>query len=85
MDTQTVKGTQESGEESGFDGGKLMKGRKRHIVLDTTGYLLVVVVHAANLYDGHAARKVLTHLFSRITTLKNIWADGTYKGEEFIQ
>lgn len=63
----------------------MIKGRKRHIVVDTTGYLLVVVVHAANLYDGHAARKVLTTLFSRITTLKKIWADGTYKGEEFIQ
>ncbi len=85
IDTQTVKGTQESGEESGFDGGKLIKGRKRHIIVDTMGYLLIVVVHAANLYDGHAAREVLTALFFRINTIKNIWADGTYKGEEFIQ
>ena len=66
IDTQTVKGTQESGEESGFDGGKLIKGRKRHIIVDTMGYLLIVVVHAANLYDGHAAREVLTALFFRI-------------------
>ena len=85
IDTQTVKGTQESGEESGFDGGKLIKGRKRHILVDTMGYLLIVVVHAANLYDGHAAREVLTALFSRINTIKKIWADGTYRGEEFIQ
>ena len=62
IDTQTVKGTQ----ESGFDGGKLIKGRKRHIIVDTMGYLLIVVVHAANLYDGHAAREVLTALFFRI-------------------
>ena len=80
-----MKGTQESGEESGFDGGKLIKGRKRHIIVDTMGYLLIVVVHAANLYDGHAAREVLTALFSAINTIKKIWADGTYRGEEFIQ
>ena len=85
IDTQTVKGTQESGKESGFDGGKLIKGRKRHIILDTMGYVLIVLVHAANLYDGHAARKVLTALFSKMDTVKKIWADGTYKGEEFIQ
>lgn len=85
IDSQTVKGTQESSEESGFDGGKLIKGRKRHIVVDTIGYLLIVVVHAANLYDGHAAREVLTFLFSGINTIKKIWADGTYRGEEFIQ
>ena len=85
IDTQTVKGTQESGEESGFDGGKLIKGRKRHIIVDTMGYVLIVLVHAANIYDGHAARKVLTALFSKMDTVKKIWADGTYKGEEFIQ
>jgi len=85
IDSQTVKGTQESSEESGFDGGKLIKGRKRHIVVDTIGYLLIVVVHAANLYDGHAAREVLTALFSGINTIKKIWADGAYRGEEFIQ
>ena len=85
IDTQTVKGTQESGKESGFDGGKLIKGRKRHIIVDTMGYVLIVLVHAANLYDGHAARKVLTALFSKMDTVKKIWADGAYKGEEFIQ
>ncbi len=85
IDTQTVKGTQESGKESGFDGGKLIKGRKRHIIVDTMGYVLIVLVHAANIYDGHAARKVLTALFSKMDTVKKIWADGTYKGEEFIQ
>ena len=63
IDSQTVKGTQESSDESGFDGGKLIKGRKRHIIVDTMGYVLVVLVHAANIYDGHAARKVLTVLF----------------------
>ena len=85
IDSQTVKGTPESVRESGFDGGKLIKGRKRHIVVDTMGYLIVVLVHAANIYDGHAARQVLTALFSIVDSVKKIWADGGYRGAEFIQ
>lgn len=85
IDSQTVKGTPESAKESGFDGGKLIKGRKRHIVVDTTGYPLVAIAHAADIYDGHAAERVLKVLFSMVKTLKKIWADGAYQGEEFIQ
>ena len=84
IDNQTVKRTPESAPESGFDGGKLIKGRKRHIVVDTMGCLLIVLVHAANIYDGRAARKVLSALFSLVDTVKKIWADGAYRGEEFI-
>jgi putative transposase len=84
IDSQTVKGTPESTKESGFDGGKLIKGRKRHIVVDTIGYPIIVVVHAANHYDGHAAKKVLKALFSIVNTVRKIWADGGYKGEAFI-
>ena len=75
IDSQTVKGTPESAKESGFDGGKLIKGRKRHIVVDTTGYPLVAIAHAANIYDGHAAERVLNALFSMVKTVKKIWAD----------
>ena len=85
IDSQTVKGTPESAQESGFDGGKLIKGRTRHIVVDTIGYPIVALVHAANIYDGHAARRVLSALFSIVDTVKKIWADGAYRGEEFIQ
>lgn len=85
IDSQTVKGTPESAPESGFDGGKLIKGRKRHIVVDTIGCLIIVLVHAANVYDGRAAREVLVALFSVVNTIKKIWADGAYKGEEFIR
>ena len=48
------------------------------------GCLLIVLVHAANIYDGRAARKVLSALFSLVDTVKKIWADGAYRGEEFI-
>lgn len=85
IDSQTVKGTPESALESGFDGGELIKGRKRHIIVDTMGYLIVVLVHAANIYDGRAAREVVTTLFSTLDTIKIIWADGGYRGEELIQ
>ena len=84
IDSQTVKGTPESVQESGFDGGKLIKGRKRHIVVDKMGYIIIVLVHAANIYDGCAARKVLPALFSVVDTVKKMWADGAYKGEEFM-
>jgi len=78
-----VKGTPETVAETGFDGGKLVKGRKRHIIVDTLGCVIVVVVHAANIFDGKAARLVLQKLFSRLDTVQKIWADGGYTGKEF--
>lgn len=48
-------------------------------------YLIIVLVHAANIHDSRAAREVLTALFSVVDTIKKIWADGAYKGEEFVQ
>lgn len=84
IDSQSVKGTPESSVDSGFDGGKLVKGRKRHIVVDTMGCLLVVCVHAANIFDGKAARQVLTHLFTLLQSVKLIWADCGYLGRELL-
>jgi putative transposase len=85
IDSQSVKGTPESSVQSGFDGGKLVKGRKRHIVVDTIGCLLVVWVHAANVFDGKAARQVITHLFLLLNTVKIIWADSAYSGAELLE
>jgi putative transposase len=84
IDSQSVKGTPESFVDSGFDGGKLVKGRKRHIVVDTMGCLLVVWVHAANVFDGKAARQVITNLFLLLHTVKIIWADCGYSGAELL-
>jgi putative transposase len=84
IDSQSVKGTPESFLDSGFDGGKLVKGRKRHIVVDTIGCLLVVWVHAANTFDGKAARQVITNLFLLVQTVKIIWADCGYSGAELL-
>jgi putative transposase len=82
IDSQSVKGTAESGrQEAGFDGGQLVKGRKRHIIVDSIGYLIVVVVHAANIADCKGAKRVIQRLFETLDTVKLIWADSGYRGE----
>ncbi len=85
MDSQSAKGTPETVAEIGFDGGKLIKGRKRHIIVDTIGCVIIVMVHAANIFDGKAARRVIQKLFSRLDTVKKIWADGGYTGQAFSE
>ncbi len=81
IDSQSVKTTAVGGAR-GFDGGKLVKGRKRHILVDTLGNLLKVIVTVANMSDGKAAIELLKTLpkvlFKR---LKRLWADGGYRGE----
>ena len=56
VDSQSIKGTLESCLESGFDGGKPIKGRKRNILFDTMGCLIIVRVFTANVFDGKAER-----------------------------
>ena len=85
MDSQTVKGTPESTLESGGDGGQRIQGRKRPTIVDTMGYLLVVVVHAAHIDEGRAARFVIPALFLRLDTVKKIWAEGGYSGAERME
>jgi putative transposase len=84
IDSQSVKGTSESGgQESGFDGHKKVKGRKRHIVADTMGYVLGAKVHAANLADTTLGVDVMIKVLMVCNTLKALFADGGYK-EPFI-
>ena len=65
----------------GYDAGKNVCGRKRHIIVDTTGLLLTVVVHPANIQDRDGARLAFIRLAGRFPRLKRIWADGAYAGK----
>jgi putative transposase len=81
IDSQSIKTTRIGGESRGIDGGKKIKGRKRHIVVDTMGLLLAVVVHAANEHDSKGAFDVIALLRGRFSRLIKIVADGGYRGE----
>ncbi len=65
----------------GYDAGKNVTGRKRHLLVDALGLVLAVVVHAADLPDGRGAGVVLERLKHRFSRLRLIWADGAYAGQ----
>ena len=83
IDSQSAKSA-EGGEEIGFDGGKRVKGRKRNLITDTLGLVVLAKVTAANVQGVHAGKQTLMALKDRtelITRLKKIFADGGYRGE----
>jgi putative transposase len=65
----------------GYDAGKKICGRKRHILVDTLGLLLAVVVHPADVQDRDGAKLLLAALANRFLRLRKIWADGGYAGQ----
>jgi putative transposase len=83
LDSQSVK-TTEVGGIKGFDAGKKVKGRKRHIVVDTLGLLIAVVVTAAKVQDYHGAKPTLTRAKDRCPGLKVVWVDGIYEKQWLI-
>jgi len=78
LDLQSVKTTRRGGPERGYDAGKQVAGRKRHLLVDSLGLILVAVVHAASTQDYDGARRVLEPLLNRFSRLRLIWADSIY-------
>jgi len=85
VDAQSVKTTLVKGER-GYDAGKRVNGRKRHIVVDTTGLLLSVLVTTGNVQDKPGGKQLLTQLYQRLhlPRLKLLWADAGYRGQPFV-
>jgi len=79
LDSQSVKTTATPGIR-GFDAGKKVNGRKRHILVDTLGLLLVVVVHTADISESAGARLVLLKMRGGCKKLRRVWLDGGYRG-----
>ena len=84
IDSQSVR-TTESGGPCGFDAGKKVKGRKRHIVTDTEGSLLAVQVHPANIQDNHGAVPLLKYIGRVFPKLRYIFADRVYRGNKLLE
>jgi transposase len=85
IDSQSVKST-ECSDSRGYDAGKKVNGRKRHVLVDTLGLILMVLVVPANIQDRDAARQLLTRFYGahRRRHVKHIWADGGYAGTRRI-
>jgi len=84
LDSQSVKSDGHGG-EVGFDAGKNIKGRKRHILVDTLGLILAVFVTPANCTERDGAKQVLQQVGGWLPRLRKLWADGGYSGENFAQ
>jgi putative transposase len=80
IDSQSTKTTGVGGPARGYDGGKRVKGRKRHVLVDVMGLMLAVCVHAADVQDRQGARQLAAAAPTALRTVQVVWADQGYTG-----
>jgi len=80
VDSQSAKTTGVGGEQRGYDGGKKVRGRKRHLLVDTEGLVLKARVHSAKVPDQDGIRLLLESARSRMPRLRRVWLDQGYEG-----
>jgi putative transposase len=85
MDSQSVKTVEESARIRGYDAHTCVKGRKRHLLVDTVGLPIAWCVTPADVHDTVGARKLLGGVVSCMPRLRQIWADAAYRGEELAE
>jgi putative transposase len=80
VDSQSARTTAVGGEARGYDGGKKVRGRKRHILVDTEGLVLKVKVHSAKVPDQDGIRLLLEPACEHLPRLSHLWVDAGYQG-----
>jgi putative transposase len=82
VDSQSVKSTGVGGEDRGYDGDKKVKGRKRHLLVDTEGFVLRAKVHSAKVMDYEGIKTLLHRAQERFPRLSHLWLDAGYRAED---
>jgi putative transposase len=80
VDSQSAKTTGVGGEQRGYDGGKKVRGRKRHLLVDTEGLVLGAKVHSARVHDEDGIKLLLESARTELSRLKHLWVDAGYRG-----
>src|SRR5436305_461498 len=82
VDSQSIKTSGVGGEERGYDGGKKIDGIKRHLLVDTEGFVLKATVHSAKISEQEGIKKLLRQADEKFPRLKHLWLDAGYRGED---